>query len=86
MASPTLHVTVRSRQGVVYEGDLAVVSSVNKSGPFDVMPNHTNFVCMISKHVVLRSLDNKVQEINVENGVLMVEKNTVKVFLGVNRV
>lgn len=86
MAKPGLKVTVRSRQGVVFEGELAAVSSVNKSGPFDVLPGHSNFVCMISKKLILRGIDNKTQEINVENGVLMVEKNMVKVFLGINKI
>ncbi|OGC99985.1 hypothetical protein A2701_00890 [Candidatus Amesbacteria bacterium RIFCSPHIGHO2_01_FULL_47_34] len=82
----TLKVTVRSRQGLVFEGELGAVSSYNQKGPFDVLPLHTNFVTMISKRVVLHRADGKREEIIVDNGVLLVEKNEVKVFLGVSKV
>ncbi|KKU63078.1 MAG: hypothetical protein UX87_C0035G0001, partial [Candidatus Amesbacteria bacterium GW2011_GWA1_47_16] len=75
----TLKVTVRSRQGLVFEGELGAVSSYNQKGPFDVLPLHTNFVTMISKRVVLHRADGKREEIIVDNGVLLVEKNEVKV-------
>ena len=81
-----LKVTVRSRQGLVFEGELGAVSSYNQKGPFDVLPLHTNFVTMISKRVVLHRADGKREEIIVDNGVLLVEKNEVKVFLGVSKV
>jgi F0F1-type ATP synthase epsilon subunit len=81
-----LQVQVRSRQGLVFEGDLYAVSSYNTAGLFDVLPQHTNFISMIQKKVILRQMDGRTDEIGVENGVMMVENNRVMVFLGVAKV
>ena len=78
-----LWVTVRSRQGLAFEGELAAVSSINPAGPFDVLPEHTNFVCMVANKLILRKMDGKVEEINLDKGVLTVDKNRVDVFIGV---
>lgn len=86
MASDRLQVTVRSREGVVWEGELAAVSSHNRIGAFDVLPKHANFVAVISGKLVLRKLDGGKQEYNVEKGIIAVERNQVKVFLGVGKI
>lgn len=78
-----LWVTVRTRQGLAFEGELAAVSSFNPAGPFDVLPEHANFVCMIGKKLILRKTDGKSEEINVDKGVMTVERNRVDVFIGV---
>ena len=78
-----MRVSVRSRQGLVFSGELASVTSFNAKGEFDVLPMHTNFVSMIAKKVILRKVGGKKEEINLNTGVMMVEKNEVKVFLGV---
>jgi F0F1-type ATP synthase epsilon subunit len=81
-----LSVEVRSRQGVVYEGELYAVTSYNQVGVFDILPEHSNFVSMISKKVILRRVDGRNEEINLEKGVIMVQRNNVKVFLGVGKI
>jgi F0F1-type ATP synthase epsilon subunit len=82
---PTIKVEVRSRQGLVFSGDLVAVSSFNLTGPFDVLAEHTNFVSMIKKKLVLHRSDGRSEEINVDNGVIIVENNSVKVFIGVGK-
>ena len=86
MNRKSLQVQVRSRQGLFFEGELFAVSSYNAAGKFDVLPDHTNFISMIQKEVVLRRADGNKDEIGVENGVMMVENNKVMVFLGVAKV
>ncbi len=82
----SLQVEVRSRQGLVFEGELAAVSSYNTVGPFDVLPKHANFVSMILRKVVLRRHDGRTDEITLENGVMIVEENKVTIFLGISKV
>jgi F0F1-type ATP synthase epsilon subunit len=82
----TLKVEIRSRQGLIFKGDLAAVSSFNLVGPFDVLPEHTNFVSMIKKKIVLHRADGRSEEINVDSGIIMVENSEVKVFVGVGKV
>lgn len=79
----SLYVTVRSRQGLTFEGELYAVSSFNQVGPFDILPEHANFVSMISKKLILHRGDGKIEEINVDKGVIMVEQDKVQIFIGV---
>ena len=83
IALDKLMVTVRTRLGLAFEGELAAVSSFNQVGPFDVLPEHSNFVTMIAKKLTLHRADGKDEEINVDKGVMMVEKNRVTVFIGI---
>jgi len=44
---PTIAVKVYAPFKVYFEGDAYSVSAVNETGPFDIMPHHHNFLCMI---------------------------------------
>jgi F0F1-type ATP synthase epsilon subunit len=79
----SLIVEVRSRQGLIFDGELAAVTSYNTVGPFDVLPRHSNFISMINKRLILRQHDGRTDEINLDNGVMMVEENKVYIFLGI---
>jgi F-type H+-transporting ATPase subunit epsilon len=86
MVDQTLKVEVRSRQGLVFEGDLFAVTSYNTEGEFDVLPSHANFVSMIGKRIVLRKANGQVDELAIDNGIMMVEDNKVRVFIGISKV
>lgn len=81
-----LQVEVRGRQGLIFFGELKAVTAVNSKGLFDVLFGHANFVSMIKDKVILRRADGRIDEINVEDGVMVVEDNTVKIFMGVSKV
>lgn len=78
-----LAVTVRDRKGVVWEGEAVVVTGRNVAGSFDILPQHSNFISIISKKLVIKTADRKMREFNVESGVLQVRENKVVVYLGV---
>lgn len=67
---------------VGYRGPAAAVSSLNKVGKFDVLPEHTNFISLISKKLVVQLLDKKTIDYEFRRGVIEVSDNLVKVFLG----
>ena len=81
--SDLLTVTVRDRKGVVWEGEAAAVSGRNVAGPFDVLSQHSNFISIISKKLVIKTADKKNREFNVESGILQVRENKVMIYLGV---
>ena len=83
MDDKSILVRVRSRQGLVFEGVAVAVSSVNARGPFDVLPDHANFVSTISKKLTILKEDGKREEINVDSGLMQVYHNQVLVFLGI---
>lgn len=86
MAKRTLTAEIRSRSGMIFSGELEAVSSVNRVGPFDILPGHTNFVSMIKEKLVLHKGKGEKQELGVEDGVMIVEDNKVRVFLGVSKI
>ena len=82
----SLNVSIRSRQGLVFEGQVQTVSSYNRIGLFDVLPRHANFVSMIKDKVILVKPDKKRLEITLDTGVMMVQENNVQIFLGVGKI
>lgn len=83
MSDPTLSVVVHSREGLLFEGPATSVSSTNKIGPFDVLPLHANFVCVLEKELIIRTPAGAVQTIAVPRGILKVKNNIVEVYVGV---
>ncbi|OGM32100.1 hypothetical protein A2803_00860 [Candidatus Woesebacteria bacterium RIFCSPHIGHO2_01_FULL_44_21] len=82
---PKLFLKVITRQGVLFDGEVSSVSSINKEGPFDVLRRHTQFISIIKNKLTIRKLDNKIQEIPVDNAVMRVKNELVQVFLGIKQ-
>ena len=79
----TLVLIVRDRAGVIFEGEVDAVSSYNESGPFDVLPLHTNFISLIQKMLSIHRKEKVLQRVRVGSGVLSVHENKVEVYLGI---
>lgn len=47
----TINVKIISREGVLFQGEVATLSSVNEKGVFDILPFHTNFISIIYDHI-----------------------------------
>jgi len=78
-----LQVVVRSRQGLVFEGQAIAITSENKNGPFDVLERHANFVTTIQKRLVIIKPGGGKVVMQVGSGMMHVYKDQVLVFLGV---
>lgn len=79
----TLNVTIRKRDGVVYEGQVYAVSSLNDVGPFDVLASHSNFVSNIKEMITIHVTETEKKEFQVVSGILSARSNLVEVFLGI---
>lgn len=44
---PIFRVKVYAPFQVYYEGDAYSLSAANETGPFDILPHHHNFLCML---------------------------------------
>ena len=82
----TMKVTVKNPEGIVFDGQVFALTSVNTSGPFDILPFHSNLVSLISKKLILYIQKENPQQMDIENGVLKVTENVVEIFLGVETV
>ncbi|KKU06271.1 MAG: ATP synthase F1, epsilon subunit [Parcubacteria group bacterium GW2011_GWA2_45_30] len=82
---PNLSVTVRDREGVLFQGETEAVSSFNAKGPFDVLPLHANFISLIRNSVTLKIPSSSPKEIMLNSGVIKVKENKVEVYVGILR-
>lgn len=65
-----------------FAGEAEAVSSQNKLGKFDILPEHTNFITLIFGNLTIHTSDKKKAAYQFEKGVLEVSENKVNVFLG----
>lgn len=83
MNEAIFHLLVRSREGVIFEGDVDSITSFNEEGKFDVLAQHANFISLIQKALTIRESGGKVTEIPVDNALLRSRENKVEVYLGI---
>lgn len=77
-----LHVFVMTGDSVVYNDIAKSVSSRNDTGRFDILPYHTNFICIIKEFLLIQKSPTEKKEIVIKNGIMRVYENNVQVFVG----
>lgn len=77
-------VTVRDSQNIIFEGQVERIASFNEVGPFDVYPQHANFISIIRQHLALYHKHEKVKELDLEQAVMKVKGDSVNIFLGID--
>lgn len=77
-----LYVQVSSPEKTLFDGEAKSLSSFNDQGPFDILPQHENFISVIQQSLVVFDTSNKPQEFLLRNGVMRVSSNRVDVFIG----
>lgn len=80
---PTITVKVYAPFKVYFEGDAYSVSAVNATGPFDVLPHHHNFLCMLVPSILLIQTPSGEKQIKIHRALLHVEKEHLTVFVDV---
>ena len=80
----SMGVRVYSPYRTYYEGAAFSVSAVNDTGPFDILPQHHNFISLLTAcELVVRSIDGGEQKIAISGGIMHVKADKVIVFLDV---
>jgi len=74
---------VRDRNGVLFEGKIDSLTSINDKGEFDVLPLHANFISIIHEFVTLRAHGKEIKTVPLKTGILAVRDNSIEVFLGI---
>ena len=76
---------IRDRSALLFQGTVEAVSSFNDKGPFDILPQHQNFISLIKQAVILHFAGKQEKRIELTSGVLKVSSNNVEVYLGIVR-
>jgi len=68
---------------VYFEGEAHSLSAVNAVGPFDILPRHHNFLCMLVPCTIKVKTSEGVKEIKVHRALMHVKADSVVVFMDV---
>lgn len=80
---PTMAVKVYAPFKVYFEGDAYSISAVNAIGPFDILPRHHNFLCMLVPCTIrVKGLDGE-KLIKAHRALMDVKADRIVVFMDV---
>jgi len=80
---PTMSVKVYAPFKVYYEGEAVSVTAVNESGPFDILPKHHNFLCMLVPCDLLIETPTGQEIVKISRALMHVKAEAVTVFVDV---
>jgi len=84
MPEQTMFVKIYTPYQTYFEGPAHSLSAVNGTGPFDVLPQHKNFMSLLVPCTIkVRTARNTDFNLPVEQGVLHVKADKVTVFLDI---
>jgi F0F1-type ATP synthase epsilon subunit len=80
---PTMAIKVYAPFKVYYEGNGYSISAVNATGPFDILPKHHNFLCMLVPcNLTIESPEGQ-KVIKIHRALMHVKADRVVVFVDV---
>ncbi|MFO0862820.1 MAG: F0F1 ATP synthase subunit epsilon [Candidatus Saccharibacteria bacterium] len=79
----TFSLTVFSPFQTYYEGPATLLSGVNKSGPFDILADHANFLCLLTPCELNVETANGQQKFAVQRGIVEVTDTNTYVFVNI---
>lgn len=80
----TMDVKVYAPFQVFFEGRARSVSAINDSGPFDILPKHRNFLCMLVPcDLVVETADGGSKTVKIRRALMHVKADRVVVFMDV---
>lgn len=83
-SKPTMSVKVHAPFQVYFEGEAYSVSAVNETGPFDILPQHRNFLCMLVPCTLrVEPVEGKARLIKIHRALMHVKSDRVVVFMDV---
>jgi len=81
---PRMHIKVYSPFKVYFDEDGYSISAVNRTGPFDILPHHHNFLTLLDPcELQIRPARGQDQKIRISGGLMHVKADRVTVFLDI---
>ena len=81
---PSMMVKVYAPFKVYFEGEAVSVSAQNATGPFDILPRHHNFLCMLVPcNLTIQTTENKQVTVKIHRALMHVKADKVVVFMDV---
>ncbi len=80
---PVMQIKVYAPFQVYYEGQGYSISGVNETGPFDILPHHHNFLCMLVPCELVIKTPDDTKRIKISRALMHVKAEKVTVFVDV---
>lgn len=80
---PTVAVKVYSPFEIYYEGEAYCVNATNATGPFDVLPHHHQFLCMLVPCTLTIQAPDGEHKVKISRALMHVKAERVVVFVNV---
>jgi F0F1-type ATP synthase epsilon subunit len=82
--TPTMQVKVYAPFRTYFNGPALSLSAINKTGPFDILPRHKNFMTLLAPGIItVRAPDQPDFKLKVNRGVVHVKSDKTIVFLDI---
>lgn len=80
---PTMDIKVYAPFKVYFEGEGVSLTAVNETGPFDILPRHHNFLCMLLPCDLIIRTPYDTKTIKIGRALMHVREGKVTVFVDV---
>lgn len=81
---PSMAVKVYAPFQVYFEGEAFSLSAANDTGPFDILPKHHNFLCMLVPcELKIKPIEGDIKTIKIHRALMHVKADRVVVFVDV---
>ena len=81
---PLMSVKVYAPFKIYFEGDAFSLTAENETGPFDILPHHHNFLCMLVPcELIIKTPDGDNKTIKIARALMHVKAEQVTVFVDV---
>jgi F0F1-type ATP synthase epsilon subunit len=80
---PVMAIKVYAPFQVYYEGEGYSISGINETGPFDILPHHHNFICMLVPCELVIKTPYEVKRVKISRALMHVKAEKVTVFVDV---
>lgn len=81
---PSMAVKVYAPFQMYFEGEAFSVSAANATGPFDILPKHHNFLCMLVPcTLTVQPIEGPAKHIKIHRALMHVKADSVVVFMDV---
>ena len=81
---PSMYVKVYAPFQMYFEGEAYSVSAVNATGPFDILPKHHNFLCMLVPcTLTVQPVEGPAKNVKIHRALMHVKADSVVVFMDV---
>jgi len=80
---PSMAIKVYAPFQVYFEGEGYSISGINETGPFDILPHHHNFLCMLVPCELVIRTAYETKRIKISRALMHVKAEKVTVFVDV---